>query len=110
MIATHSLIERVAAITGKSSFVSPDEKYVGFVRDFAGVMEPVHSNHWTILFKQSFIFEDETRAFIRLHIEVPSSIANEQDITVFRNSFKLRVVNNDTLEEVLISLVLLYPS
>ena len=46
-----------------------------------------------------FHFEENTRAYIRFAIEPPESVTSEADITMFRNSFKMRAINRDTRKE-----------
>ena len=94
------LMRKVAELTGKSSFVSPDEKYFGFTRDYIGTTDAQPAHTWVLLFKQVVLFQDETRAYLRHHVEIPSTLTTELERTVFRNSFKLRAINNDTLAEV----------
>ena len=99
------LMRKVAELTGKSSFVSPDEKYFGFTRDYVGTTDAQPAHTWVLLFKQVVQFHDETRAYLRHHVEIPSALTSELDRTIFRNSFKLRAINNDTLVEVMLILV-----
>ena len=96
---------RTAELTGKSSFVSPDEKYFGKARDYYGVTEPVPANQWVVLAKRVVTFTETTRAYIRQHVEVPASIASDSDAAIFRGSFKLRIINNDTRDEVCLLVV-----
>ena len=60
----------------------------------------MQAHHWAILFKRVVHFKEETRAFIRLHMEAPATLASENDVSLFRSAFKLRIFNNDTMEEV----------
>ena len=86
-------------MTGKGSFVSPDENYVGYSREYRGETEELVANRWTVVFKQVFHFQDKTRAYLRFSAEMPASLTSEIDMTLFRNSFKMRIINNDTRQE-----------
>ena len=46
-----------------------------------------------------FRFEETTRAYLRFSIETPATLTDEADITILRNSFKMRAINNDTRHE-----------
>ena len=62
-------------------------------------MAELAASQWSIVFKQVFLFTENTRAMLRFIAEPPASLTTEAEIAAFRGSFKLRVINMDTKVE-----------